>query len=325
MNKLGELATYELKDADEFDEFHHEEHQPLEGKSYIVNQEGLSMMVNAINKEIQKNRTIDELIPVHMVTTESAAGTLRFGLPRPRMVIGFPDSFSIGPLWKLNKEVGQSFRNEWLFENINFGQDDFVLENQITNALREIEDVGSEVPVYIWYGNNAIEQLGLRFFLYQLREKANKIFLINSTELYDHIEGQEPIFYTSQFEPEDLKVIFEKDKRSLSDKEREKYLKEWEQLLQTKEVLRIWADNEIKSVSEDYYDSFIIETLDHMHTQQDQKDFIKVGSLIGEILEKDLQIDIFFLEFRIRHLVYSGVFELKGIPKSMHHYWVKLR
>jgi hypothetical protein len=32
-----------------------------------------------------------------------------------------------------------------------------------------------------------------------------------------------------------------------------------------------------------------------------------------------------FLEYRIRHLVYTGVLELKGIPKSMRHYSVKLR
>ncbi len=39
----------------------------------------------------------------------------------------------------------------------------------------------------------------------------------------------------------------------------------------------------------------------------------------------DAPPNIFFLEYRIRYLVYSGGFELKGIPKSMHHYSVKLR
>ncbi|MGE7694209.1 hypothetical protein ACQKNC_08805 [Lysinibacillus sp. NPDC094177] len=34
---------------------------------------------------------------------------------------------------------------------------------------------------------------------------------------------------------------------------------------------------------------------------------------------------VYFLECRIRFLVYSGVLALKGIPKSMGHYSVKLR
>ncbi|WP_238323482.1 DUF3658 domain-containing protein [Planococcus antarcticus] len=30
------------------------------------------------------------------------------------------------------------------------------------------------------------------------------------------------------------------------------------------------------------------------------------------------------MEYRIRYLVYNGTFEIKGIPKSMRHYRVKL-
>ncbi|TKC18938.1 DUF1835 domain-containing protein [Robertmurraya kyonggiensis] len=323
MNEVGEWATYELKDAGEFEKFNHEEYLPLEGRGYFVNQEGLSVMVKAINKVIQKNRVVIESIPVHVVSTESAAGSLRFGLPRPRMVIGYPDSLANGPILNLHTEVGLSYRIEWLYENINSEQEDHLFENQIMNTLREIEDIALDAPVYIWYGNNAMEQVGLRFFLYQLREKNNKIFLINSTEFNEN--AVEPVFYTSQMETDDLRVIFEKDKKPLTEKERAQYQKEWEQLSETKEVLRIWEDSQIKSVPEDYYDSFIIETLRNMHIQQDQKDFIKTGSLIGEILDSHIQIDIFFLEYRIRHLVYNGVFELKGIPKSMRHYRVKIR
>jgi hypothetical protein len=32
-----------------------------------------------------------------------------------------------------------------------------------------------------------------------------------------------------------------------------------------------------------------------------------------------------YLEYRLRHLIYNGILELKGIPKSMRHYSVKLR
>ncbi|ULT59810.1 DUF3658 domain-containing protein [Neobacillus drentensis] len=36
-------------------------------------------------------------------------------------------------------------------------------------------------------------------------------------------------------------------------------------------------------------------------------------------------INAFFLEYRIRYLIYSRFLELKGIPKSMRHYSVKPR
>ena len=63
------------------------------------------------------------------------------GLERPKVVIGFPDSFSIGPLWKLNGKVGQTFRNEWLYEHINYENDDYEYETKFANTLREIEDI----------------------------------------------------------------------------------------------------------------------------------------------------------------------------------------
>lgn len=325
LNVNAECNAYELNGEIPFGEFNHDKHKHLEGRSFFVNEEGLNMMVSEINKQIQLHRPIVDSGPVHIVSMESAAGSLRVGLPGPRTVIGFPDSLSIGPISNLHTEAGRFHRNEWLYENINYELEDHLLENHITNTLREIEDIVPDVPIYVWYGNNAIEQVGLRFFLYQLREKTNVIFLINSPELYESSKDEESTFYTSQIKSSDLRVIFEKDKKRLSSEERTRYHIEWELLSETKEVLRIWEDNEIKGVSEDYYDSFIIETLNNMHTQQLQKDFIKTADLIGEILTRNLQIDIFYLEYRIRHLVYSKVFELKGIPKSMSHYSVKLR
>lgn len=72
----------------------------------------MKQMVEEINKHIQKNRHLkgvgNQIGAVHIVNSESAAGSLRVGLERPKTVIGFPDSFSIGPLWKLDEKIGQS-------------------------------------------------------------------------------------------------------------------------------------------------------------------------------------------------------------------------
>ncbi|WP_307336526.1 DUF1835 domain-containing protein [Metabacillus malikii] len=341
MNENGEWQTYELEHENEFEMFNHEESNPLEGKGYAIKQSDVNTVVEVINSCINSNRRsfssssvevgCDQVSAVHIVCSESAAGSLRVGLERPKVVIGFPDSFSIGPLWKLDEKVGQTFRNEWIYENINYEQDNFEYENKFANTLREIEDIISQVPIYIWYGNNADEQTGLRFLLFLLRDKTNEVFLMNSTELYERYimaedRGQN-ISHTGHIEPKDLRFLFEKGRKtpSITEQERVQLQAEWNSLAQTKEVLRLWIKS-IKGVEENHFDPLIINTIEMLHSKQEIRGFIKAGIVIGEILSGTNElINAFFLEYRIRYLVYSGLLELKGIPKSMRNYSVKLR
>jgi len=329
MDSLHKIEAFEINHEDNFKVFNHRESKPIEGRGFVIDQDSMNEMVEEINIHIQKTRhERDQVDAVHLVASEWAAGTVRVGLEKPNTVIGFPDSFSIGPLWKLDETVGRSFRKEWLFENINYGLDDYENDNKVSNTLREIEDIADHTVIYIWYGNNAEEQTALGFFLYLLREKTNEIILVNSTELYERygatVEGQ-AIFHTGQLEPEVLRTFFGNNK-PLSDNKRIQFHREWGKLSQTKDVLRLWMDDEIQTVPEHHYDSLILETLEILHDAQETKGFIMTGSVLGEIVDRiDGHIDIFFLEYRIRHLVYSGVLELKGIPKSMRHYSVKLR
>jgi uncharacterized protein YqfB (UPF0267 family) len=142
------------------------------------------------------------------------------------------------------------------------------------------------------------------------------------------INKKDPLLFTGQLEPNDIKFLFEKslEKMPLSSENRIQFQRDWEELSQSKEVLRIWNNNDIQGVPEDLYDSLIINTIEKLHHEQEAKDFIKTSKVIGEIVaQKDEFIGDFLLEYRIRHLVYTGVLELKGIPKSMRHYSVKLR
>jgi len=333
-NDTSKCETFEIKHRDDYEKFNHMERKPVEGRAFFVNQDGMIKILEEINKHIQKRRLImglEKFGAVHIVTSESAAGSLRVGLERPKTVIGFPDTFSIGPLWKLDEKIGQSSRNEWLFENINLEHDDYAYENKFSNTLREIEDIANNVPIYIWYGDNPDEQTGIRFFLYLLREKPNEVFLMNSTivnDRYRDIKKEQSIFHTGQLDSKDIRLIFENNKgnKPLSDNERIEFQMEWEKLSLTKEMLRLWIDGEIKGVPENHYDSYIIAIIDKLHNKQESKDFIKTGRVIEEILtEIDSYIDLYFIEFRIRHLVYNCVLELKGIPKSIRHYSIKLR
>jgi len=320
----SEWEAYELQHQALFEKFNHEESESIEGWGFYLEHDEICNFVKIINDCIQKHRSVDQRLitqGVHIVSSESAAGSVRVALAPPKHVIGFPDCLSIGPLWKLEEKRGQDFRNDWLFENINDGQED-VYQNKFTNTLREIEDISNHVPIYIWYGNNANEQCGLRFFLYLLRNKSNEIFLINTTEQSKTNSA------TCQLNSQQLAQLFVdiNEKKPLTTEDRLIYQNEWETLSQTNDVLRLWINSEIKEVPEKYFDSLILETIERLHNEQVMKDFIKTGTVIAELLPlMDEFPSVFFLECRIRFLVYSGALALKGIPKSMRHYSVKLR
>jgi hypothetical protein len=209
-------------------------------------------------------------------------------------------------------------------ENINVEQDDYELQNQFTKTLLEIEDIPEYVSIYIWTANNGNEQTGLRFILQLLKEKDNDIFLIKTSEHYDSKNKE---LYSSMLHPDQLKILLEQASsiEPLSSPERIQFQREWDELSQSKDVLRLWKNGRVTGVPEDYYDALILKTIDHLHAEQGTNDFIKTGEVIGTAMQDmDEMVGDFYLEYRIRHLLYNGALELKGIPRSMRHYGVKL-
>lgn len=70
----------------------------------------------------------------------------------------------------------------------------------------------------------------------------------------------------------------------------------------------------------------IVRTAHKLHAKQKEKEFIKSGRIIGDVYGQiDTSVGDAFLEYRLRSLVYEGVFEIKGIPKGMRYYSVKLK
>jgi hypothetical protein len=70
----------------------------------------------------------------------------------------------------------------------------------------------------------------------------------------------------------------------------------------------------------------IVTAAQKSHGKQREKDFMKSSRIIGEVYGHiDNHVGDAFLEYRLRSLIYNGVFETKGIPKGMRYYSVKLR
>lgn len=269
---------------------------------------------------------------VHLVCGESPAGSLKVGLDRHQKVIGFPDFFGDGPISHLQQASGQKQRFEWLKDHMNV-EDEYYeneYEQRFAKALKEITDIPKEVPIVLWSAGNADEQTGIRYFLYMMREKENPVYLINSTsafrELFPNKTLQEFQRHTGVLEPENLQQIYlEKAGHPLTLEERRRYEQEWESISETGGTLRVWKDHQVQAVNENYYDSMIITVCEEV-TDDQEDGFVKAARIIGEALGRiDDVVNVMFLEYRVRSLVYEGVFEIKGIPKSMRHYSVRVK
>jgi len=289
-------------------------------------------------KITNENENENDYKVVHIVFGDSPSGSLKMVLRDMELqitekVISFSDLFSIGPVWKLHEEIGLTKRYEWLKNHINI--DEEVMDKyqvNFNNTIININAIPQNVPIKIWIGDNSHEQTALRYVLYLLREKTNNIILIDTTTNYKnqlHISEIEYLpLHTGENTPEKLKLIYEKNSavKPLSQEERKKFEDQWEELSTKHEVLRIWTNTEICSVDEDFYDDYIINTARNLHNEQKNKDFMKSARVIGEVIGNLNQyIGDQFVEYRVRHLIMNGVFEIEGIPRAMRFYSVKLR
>lgn len=272
---------------------------------------------------------------VHIVFDLPSYGTLKTALldvlaVENEKVITFFDTFSIGPIWRLHTEEGVKNRKDWLFYNLNVDEeyvDDY--NEEFAKVCAQIDAIPDEMPITIWYGDNGHEQTGLRLALYLLKEKPNPIMVINTTKEYENIfkriEGYP--FQTAEITQEKLAAIYQETAVKLLTAEQRKGLEdEWLALSESAKKLRIWKNDLIHSVSEDYFDDLIIQSLEYLHGELGSNDFIKSARLIGEAIGRSLQVvGDGYIEHRVRALIVNGVFEIKGVPKAMRFYEVKFR
>ncbi|MGE7021960.1 DUF1835 domain-containing protein [Solibacillus cecembensis] len=275
---------------------------------------------------------------VHILFGDSASGSLKRALKEmesrdEEKVISFSDMFSIGPVWQLHDKVGLNQRYEWIKNHLIF-DDDYIDEYQynFNNTTSMINAIPKNTTIIVWVGANSHEQTALRYVLYLLKDNKYDIFLMDTTKQYKNqfnIPDTDcyPL-HTGEIISEKLRLIYEKGRMvpPISQEQREKLEKEWKELSSTQEVLRVWENKEIKSVDVAYYDDYIINNAKKLHTERKNNDFMKSARLIGEVIGYlDQYIGDEFFEYRVRHLIMNGVFEIEGVPKAMRFYSVRLK
>ncbi len=275
---------------------------------------------------------------VHILFGDSASGSLKRALKEMELqdeekVISFSDMFSIGPVWQLHDEVGLNQRYKWIKNHLIF-DDDYLDEYQhnfnITTSL--INSIPKNTTIIIWVGENSHEQTALRYVLYLLKDKNYEIFLLNTTKQFKNqfnIPDTDcyPL-HTGEIISEKLRIIYEKCRNipPVNQEQRKKFEEEWRELTSTQEVLRVWENKKVKSVDESYYDDYIINKAKKLHKERKNNEFMKSARLIGEVIGYlDQYIGDVYFEYRVRHLIMNGVFEIEGVPKAMRFYSVRLK
>lgn len=275
---------------------------------------------------------------VHIAFGDSFAGSLKLavkqlGYADTHKIVTFRDFFPVGPLWRLHEEEGRIQRKEWLSDHINdnfseVAEDDAEINHQ--NLLGQIDRIPEQAVIIIWSSGNAYEQTGFRYALHLLGDKTNKIFVFNPGDAcgrrFNQTDRRIDYRYSGEIPTEKLKAIFGErtEGGSIPSHTRKLLESEWLQLAEGHEVLRIWDGERIVSVDENYFDSYLLETVEKLHHYKGNSDFIKAVRVIGEVLGYCEQyIGDSYFEYRLRHLVYNGELEIKGIPRSMRYYSVR--
>ncbi|MEI0735435.1 DUF3658 domain-containing protein [Paenibacillus sp. JTLBN-2024] len=86
----------------------------------------------------------------------------------------------------------------------------------------------------------------------------------------------------------------------------------WLKLSGRHETLRLWEDDDLRSVGVDYLDAYLLRTVEELQHRLPEHEFIKAARVIGQAIGMwdDYIGDVFF-EYRLRHLIYEGRLEIK--------------
>lgn len=206
-------------------------------------------------------------------------------------------------------------------------------DQRLENVIHEISLIPEHGEIIIWCGDNAHDQLGLRFVMYLLSMQVQTVRVVNITDAYELIADRydpklDPVT-VGQLPMDALKEILKLNERvvPLGDEVRGQLVQEWLHMSECRDMLCIWEDDQLQWVQEDHYDEKIMSIITLLQTEMEveQDGFVPAGSVIAEFLDTGHWIGDLIVENRLWHLISSGLLEFKGIPYAMYLYSVRVR
>lgn len=258
---------------------------------------------------------------LHITLSLATQGSMKLAirqhhLQRDEVVLSIHDIFSIGPLKNMEE------RKSWLASHIFKDEEDQQLYDDLyKNWKKKIEGIPCDVDVWVWYSQNAHEQIGLRYVMSEFANKCNRIYGIDATEGLQRLQENTSIRYTGELSS-DMLMKLRADAKRFSIPTCQRLAKEWEELKRHPSTLRIW-ENGVVHVEETALDAMIISCVQDLHQQQYQE-WIELMRVIGAVY--DTSDDYLSEEFIINRIIVlneQGYLKVDGDLTDIHSCHVK--
>jgi len=287
---------------------------------------------------LQEKRSVWYPVPtcthVHIVVGDSFAGSMKqaikgLGWADTHKLITLRENYAIGPLNDLDSPEGRKARSNWFRDNIAEAIEDYSeFEAEYNELLDEIEQIPEQAEVIVWTGSNACEQIGMRHAIHLLRNKRNSISVCDACAICEELRPSDFINNrrSGEIHPDKLREVLIRlnGKGKLGVPDISSLQWEWQEIMKQAGMLRIWQDGKVLEVPIDYYDQYLLETLDKLKPSADDNGFLKSARLIGEAIGYCEQyIGDSYFEYRLRELIYDGILEIKGVPAAMRFYSIR--
>lgn len=176
--------------------------------------------------------------------------------------------------------------------------------------LRTLLEKGETVR--FWFSNEAHEFCGfcnILFLIDDMNISNDKILYIKLPDEDIDEKGKLCVYRSSgAFAPKEL-LKYVPQQQMMTDDVKEYHINQWKQAVEANSELRIVVDNEIKSVSEDYYDEIILDEAKKLD------EVFNEATLVGNSLQRIIIFDA-FIGIRIEHMISEGIFEVVHPPEK---------
>lgn len=267
----------------------------------------------------------------HIVFGASTCGTLMQAFKINQIteqIVAMEDDLMLGPLGNIVLDSVQSFRLKWWEQILNEeDKTDYIpyLRDSFKNFSGWANIQTDEDSLLFWVGDSPTEHTGFMCLVANLPDYIS-VSVVMVSQAYYKKYGKFRPRSTGEVSPEKLVPLLE-DTKVLTPHVRERYVTNWNQLLEDNGILRIRKNRQVETVSVDYFDQEIIDrakriSREKFHFKSDG--FFYAVRLVGEISGRQKQrIDEGLIEWRIRCLIQRNVFTYQGSLDSMRLYMIK--
>lgn len=249
---------------------------------------------------------------IHICFSDSAGGCLKYAISTKKLSIGnkvvtFWDDISNGYIGNgVNVEERIKWLNAIFRGDDTYSFEDEELQQYYTSFKKHISEINDIDTVYLWYGNSGNELCAMLYTLELLKGKNPSIYFVNVSDVIYETPIGDIISYRAVGEVAAEKLqFFINLKRKVESKEYEDLMKQWELLKRDDSLLRIFKNDKVKSVNEDYFDIDILKYT--------EKKFKRAARTVGMVLGlSETPISDSYIFWRIKELVKAGMVEFRG-------------